>query len=108
MHWIYAHLIGDFIIQNDWMAQHKKESSFRCLAHIVTYMLPFLFCGLSWFQLFLIAIQHYSVDRTGFVVWLMNIKGSRKFAEGPCFPWSIIVVDNTLHILWMAMVVEYL
>ena len=33
MHWIYAHLIGDYIIQNDWMAQHKKDSSFRCDVH---------------------------------------------------------------------------
>lgn len=104
MHWIYAHLIGDYIIQNDWMAQHKKESSFRCAVHIVTYMIPFLWCNLNWWQLSAIAIQHYALDRTHFVEWFMHIKGSDKFSKGVCFPWSQIVVDNTLHILWMALI----
>lgn len=26
MHWIFAHLIGDYLIQNDWMALHKKKA----------------------------------------------------------------------------------
>ena len=25
MHWIYAHLIGDYILQNDWLAEGKKR-----------------------------------------------------------------------------------
>lgn len=111
MHWIYAHLIGDYVIQNDWMAQNKKEKfmaskgALACFVHVVTYMIPFLLCGLAWWQLLLIALQHYLIDRTNFVIWLMEFKGSKQFAHGPCFPWSIIVVDNTLHILWMAFVV---
>lgn len=105
MHWIYAHLIGDYILQNDWMALNKKKSSWHCLAHIGTYMLPFLLCGLAWWQLVLIAAQHYAVDRSQFVKWLCEIKGSRSFAQPPMAPWSLIVVDNTVHILWMALVV---
>ena len=104
MHWIYAHLIGDYLIQNDWMAQHKKDSSFRCAVHVLTYIIPFLFCGMTWWQLSLIAVQHYAIDRTHFVEWLMRVKGSEKFATGVCFPWSIIVVDNVLHILFIALV----
>lgn len=105
MHFIYAHLLGDFIIQTDWMAQHKKESSLRCGIHVLTYMIPFLLCGLLWWQLLLIAVQHYAIDRTHFVQWFMKVKGSEKFATNVCFPWSQIVVDNVLHILWMAFVV---
>jgi len=104
MHWIYAHLIGDYLLQNDWMAQNKKKKSWNCLVHIFTYMLPFLFCGMNWWQLVLIAIQHYLVDRTQFVVWLMETKGSTKFAYDACSPWSIIVTDNIIHILWLAFV----
>jgi hypothetical protein len=70
-------------------------------------MIPFLFCNLTWMQFVLIALQHYIVDRTSFVAWFMKVKGSQNFATGVCFPWSQIVVDNTLHILWMAFVVEY-
>lgn len=104
MHWIYAHLIGDYLIQSDWMAQHKKVSSWRCLVHVLTYMIPFLFCGFEWWQLVAIAAQHYVIDRTNFVKWFMEIKGSGIFATNVCFPWSQIVTDNILHILWIAFV----
>jgi hypothetical protein len=104
MHWIYAHLVGDYLLQNDWMALNKKQSSWHCFVHVLVYMVPFLFTGLLWWQIVLIGVQHYLQDRTQFVVWLMRIKGSEKFADGPCAPWSIIVTDNILHILFMAAV----
>lgn len=102
MHWIYAHLIGDYLLQNDWMALNKKQSSWHCLVHVVVYMVPFLFTGLLFWQIILIGVQHFLQDRTQFVVWLMKVKGSEKFGTGPCAPWSIIVTDNILHILFMA------
>ena len=104
MQWIYAHLIGDYLIQTDWMAAGKKRSSWICSVHVLTYLVPFLFCGLEWWQLALIGVEHFAQDRTGIVVWLMKAKGSAAFATGPCSPWSIIVTDNVLHILWMAAV----
>jgi hypothetical protein len=103
--WIYAHLIGDFLIQNDWMSREKKKSSWVCLVHVLTYLIPFLFCGFTWWQLLAIGVQHFAQDRTGFVVWLMNIKGSGYFATGTCGPWSIILTDNILHILFIAWII---
>ena len=105
MHWIYAHLIGDYLFQNDWMALYKKKSSLRCSIHVVCYMVPFLLCGLAWWQLALIAAQHYAIDRTQFVVWFMKVNRQETFSTGPCWPWSQIVMDNILHILWIAFVV---
>lgn len=105
MNWIYAHLIGDYIFQNDWMALHKKHSSFHCTVHVMTYIIPFIFCGMAWWQLLLIASQHFFQDRTNFVFWFMKTKGSEKFATGCFSPWSIVVVDNILHILWISIVV---
>lgn len=106
MHWIYAHLIGDYLIQTDWMAQNKKSSPVHCLVHVVTYMIPFLLCGFAWWQMVLIATQHFALDRSNFVVWYMNHTGRGRFADpdGMFFPWSIIVVDNVMHILWIAFV----
>lgn len=105
MHFIYAHLIGDYIFQNDWLALNKKKSDLHCSIHVACYMIPFLLCGLNWWQFLLIAAQHYAIDRTNFVVWFMKIKGSGQFATGPCSPWSIIVMDNILHILWIAFII---
>jgi hypothetical protein len=104
MHWIYAHLIGDYLLQTDWMAAEKKKSWWACLIHVATYMLPFAFCNMALWQLALIAVEHYAQDRTSFVLWFMRAKGSAKFTEPPLGPWSIILTDNVLHILWMAAV----
>lgn len=104
MHWIYAHLIGDYLLQNDWMALNKKNNSRICAIHVLSYMIPFTFYGFEWWQLSLIGIQHFLQDRTNFVVWLMKAKGSEKFATGPCSPWSIIVTDNIIHILAIALI----
>ncbi len=39
---LVAHLVGDFILQNEWMASNKKHRSFACLVHVLVYLLPFL------------------------------------------------------------------
>jgi hypothetical protein len=105
MHWIFAHLIGEYLIQNDWMAFNKKNKSWICAVHVITYMIPFIFCDMAWWQLLAIAVEHFAQDRTRFVTWLMRVKGSWRFATGNAAPWSIIVHDNILHILWIALIV---
>lgn len=107
MHWIYAHLIGDYLLQNDWMALNKKEGSWPCLVHTVLYLIPFCFTGLLIWQIALIGLQHFLQDRTQFVMWFMKVKGSEKFSSGPCAPWSIIVTDNILHILFIAAICTF-
>lgn len=104
MHWIYAHLIGDYLLQTDWMATRKKTSHKACVAHVAAYMLPFLLTPFTWWQLLLVAGQHYAQDKTNFVVWFMKIKHSEGFTKEPFFPWSIILTDNIIHVLWMALV----
>ena len=126
MHYIYAHLIGDFLIQNDWMAKGKKHSSIICLVHTLTYLIPFLFVanpppafsdigrGLfgavffhpDWWQLALIGAQHFIQDRTNIVTTFMHAKGSTSFAQQPLAPWSIILTDNILHVLFVAWVMS--
>src|SRR5262245_53726362 len=104
MHWILAHLIGDFLLQNDWQALDKKKSYLACTMHVLIYMLPFLFCGLAPWQLLAVAAQHWIQDRTELVVWVTKLRGAGSFLEPPLAPWSNIVTDQVLHILWMATV----
>ena len=106
MHWIYAHLIGDYIIQNDWMATNKKSSDLHCFIHVITYMIPFAFCGLRWWQFLLIAIQHFIGDRFDLVRDYCNMVGSSRFLDPPFYPWSYIIIDQIFHILWIAFVVS--
>lgn len=105
MHWIYAHLIGDYLLQNDWMAGNKKNNSWICLVHIITYMIPFLLTDLNWIQLLLIVAQHYIQDRTHFVAWFCRV--TNKFQMDFNKFWGHVIVDNVIHILWMAAVAHY-
>ena len=106
MHFIYAHLIGDYLLQTDKMALNKKTSNLWCLIHVLTYMIPFIFTNINIYGLILIAIQHYAQDRTNFVVWFMKMKKSEIFAND-MGPWSVIIMDNIIHILFMALIANY-
>jgi hypothetical protein len=86
------------------MARNKKKSDLACTIHVATYMVAFLLCGFNWWQMLLIAAQHYAIDRTNFVSWFMEIKRSKQFRDGSHAPWSMVVTDNILHILWIALV----
>lgn len=95
------HLIGDYLLQNDWMAQNKKKKGrlgfLACTVHCSLYSIPFLTIG-TFGQVSLIFITHFLIDRWYFVKFFMNIMGQKQFAQPPMAPWSIIAVDNTFHI----------
>lgn len=105
MNWILAHFAGDFLLQNDWMAENKKSSSFACLVHVFFYIIPFMFLGLSAVQLSLIAVQHFIQDRTRFVVWYCNLLGKFRKKENSAIGYMI--VDNIFHLLWINFVILY-
>lgn len=98
---IVGHLVGDYLLQNDWMALHKKQSSFRCAVHCALWTLTVCaFAG--WWHVGvagLLFIAHFSQDRTNVIAWWMDTVGQKQFRTGPCAPWSIIVVDNVWHIV---------
>ncbi len=107
--YILAHFIGDFLLQNDWMAVGKKKSNFICTVHVVFYMLPFLLVDIGWIQFALIAIQHWIQDRSSFVSWYckkFNIfQGELKLQS---LPYGHFVVDQVFHFIWMFFVVNYM
>ena len=97
-----AHLVGDFILQNEWMALNKKRNSFACLVHVLVYLIPFLFCHLQWWQLALIGIQHFAQDRSAFILWWVRI-----VKRVPKEYWGQIplYVDQAFHGLWIGIVI---
>lgn len=105
MQLLLCHLVGDYILQTDWMAANKKSSSFACAVHVAAYIIPFLITPLAWWQLVLIAAQHYLQDRWQFVPWFMAHTQHKGFAQPPMAPWSVIITDNVLHGVWIGLVV---
>lgn len=114
---LILHLIGDYVMQSDWMAQKKTERSLPCLAHVVVYTAPFLLLTRSPWALAFIAITHFAMDRwrlIRYVLWLKNFMSPRSMwrpwaeCKGTGYPddrpawltvWLMIVADNTIHLL---------
>lgn len=105
MHWLIAHLIGDYILQNDAIARRKKINLFRGLEHVSLYILPFFFCNLHIITILLIFVQHWLQDSTDFVKRFCLLFGKFQFDEGRF--WGHIIIDNVLHILFMYFVIKY-
>ena len=102
---LIGHLVGDYLLQNDWMANNKKERSFPCLVHAGIWALcVVLFAGWGWQAGLALGICHFVQDRTYLVKGWIRLMGQEGFASGPCAPWSVIVVDNVWHVLQILVV----
>lgn len=108
MDWLIGHLIGDYLLQNDWMALNKKRDSTPCAIHCMIWTLSVYFCQAAshpWptWTIPILFVSHFVQDRTEIVRWIMEHKGQRGFAQAPMAPWSLVVVDNVLHLfaLWI-------
>lgn len=106
---IVAHLVGDFLLQNHFMAVGKKQNSLICAIHV-------LICGLcllmltkmSIEQIVVVSILHFMQDRWSFVAWYMRTIGQEKFADPPFGPWSVIVVDQVFHLLTIMLAIRFI
>lgn len=59
---IFCHLVGDYVLQTDFIAKTKGENWYHLIVHCVLYCLPFFaFFGLTW-QFSFIFITHMIID----------------------------------------------
>lgn len=141
---VVGHLLGDYVLQNDWQARNKTnphpgrrpgtvvktaggvvrdsddglatklamwDSGYRdwlkghaaCTVHCLLYTLSVFACSfwwMPWWGLVACFVVHWPVDRWRLAVrWMRDVSGQKAFATGPLAPWSIVVVDNTFHLL---------
>lgn len=146
---LVAHLIGDYLWQNDWMAsrktaprpgpkpplprlpdgspihrsvfEHEMElrlwaganrkwwfGNLACTVHCACYTLAFCLCCfwfMPWWGYLVIFLVHWPIDRYRLAYWWMtNVSEQKSFATGPLAPWSVIVVDNTFHLITVLVV----
>lgn len=113
---ILAHLLGDYVLQSDWMARGKTGRWLPALAHATVYTLCFVLWG-YWQPVALLVmwathllIDHYRLAR--FVVFANNrmlgnsrapwpeCSGTGYHKDSPPWlaVWLLIIVDNTLHL----------
>lgn len=123
---ILAHMVGDYLIQTDWMATEKTQRWWPAIAHGVTYTLPFLFITQSPLALVIIGGTHILIDHwrlARHVCWAKNLIAPKRHRH----PWSeckatgyhqtrpdwlavwlLIFADNTIHLLINVAAVRWL
>lgn len=101
---IVGHMVGDFILQTDWQAGNKKKYDLTgwlaCLLHCFLWTASVMVCAEVWstWLLFWLYGTHLAIDKTSFIkAWMIRF-GQVEFLT-KMSPLSIIVVDNTFHLL---------
>lgn len=115
---IMAHMIGDYVIQSDWMANNKARKCIPAILHAISYSIPFLFltdCSVLAFAG--ICISHFVIDHwrlARYVVFAKNFfspKSEWPKWENCCntgYPddrpawlavWLMIIADNVMHVI---------
>lgn len=100
---LLAHLIGDYIFQDDFQARYKVSNTAVCALHCTLYSVAFIvvlqpFYSMPWWFYLAVAALHFPVDRFRLARHLMAYNGQEDFATKQLSPWSIVVVDNTIHL----------
>lgn len=123
---LLAHLVGDYLIQSDWMASEKTKKWWPAIAHGITYTIPYALVTQSLLALAVIAgthivIDHYRLARH--VGWLKNQAAPKAYrsawaeSKGTGYPadkpawmavWLMIIADNTMHLIINAAAVLWL
>ncbi len=60
---LIAHLIGDYVLQNHWMANNKTTLTWAAVLHGTLYSFPFILLAPSWQALLVIWLTHILIDR---------------------------------------------
>lgn len=88
-----AHMIGDYILQTNWIAARKLEDWRVRTLHVTLYCLPFFVLTGDWRFLVGVWLTHFITD-------------SRRWASGKHWAPKPILVDQTIHIASLAILVR--
>jgi hypothetical protein len=82
---VLGHLIGDFLLQNKWMAMNKSASHFKCFIHCVLYTLAVTATTWptihGWLWSSFIFLSHYPIDRWSLADKWLDFIGGRNLPD---------------------------
>lgn len=114
---LLGHLVGDYLLQNEWMAQNKSNNDFTgwfsAIVHCVIYTLAV--CLIMWnfdpLWMGAVFVSHFFIDKFAFGYWyLKHIKGLDTYSYKMVYLSELragfnaviyTVTDNTMHLLLM-------
>ncbi|MBI3957817.1 MAG: DUF3307 domain-containing protein [Chloroflexi bacterium] len=111
---LVGHLIGDWVFQNDWMARHKQNG----LLNRAIFIHCAVYTAVLWLVYFLFAVSPRHLPTAllfaAFVYlshWLIDAAGLAtrwmRFFHQTDVPFMRIAVDQILHVVVLALLVEF-
>jgi hypothetical protein len=102
---ILAHLVADWVLQNDWMARNKT-----CLRHPAGWVHGAIhgIClgvALGWLAGLVLGFVHVLVDTRVPLAWWMRV--FKKCGGAPEAMWIWIWLDQTVHVITIALWVAW-
>ena len=106
---IVTHLVGDWLLQTEWMATEKHHNRRALLAHVAVYHALMLVAlgyrfgftnGTVYAVVAGLALSHTVLDRGWPVLRIMRVL--RISVTRAPEKWLVVAVDQTLHILLLA------
>lgn len=105
---IVLHLVGDYVTQNDYVANNKTSRSDVAFIHVLLYSLPFIAIvpSMCWF---IVSVSHFFIDRFRLAVYWIRFMNwnwrSENFGfdnEKPKYLsiWLMIIIDNVFHLIF--------
>lgn len=114
MDYLIGHLLGDYIFQNDWMAQNKKAKWFNCVIHCLIYTLCvcLLTKWFEWYKILLVFLSHIILDKTFIVYsWMQffgcfsklrqDLGGEKNVNQ---WLWTYAIIDNSAHLFFLFLI----
>lgn len=121
---VLGHLVGDYLLQNDWMAEGKKKEKglgwLTCTVHCILYTLSVCLFMWNWDIKWVVCVflSHFLIDKFGFVDWYLRFVNGRSISkflsnkENKAYTPHIglragitvfvyILADNTMHLILM-------
>lgn len=120
---LMGHLVGDYVLQNNYLAQNKTKSSWVCTLHCLLYSLSMqFFCyenipdGLDVCFFGLVFSTHWIIDRYSLADYYLKFINGRSIFEfyyskyensnlhilnGSFTSLVYAVTDNTFHLLFV-------
>jgi hypothetical protein len=115
MEQILCHLVGDYVLQTNWMARNKSKKSTAAIMHALFYVLPFVLLTQSPAALLIIFFTHLLIDRFSLALHLIRFRNWTWTENGfppetPNYLSHLItmIVDNTIHLIINFFTLKYL
>lgn len=103
-----AHLIADWLLQNEWMVRHKQDLRHPAAWTHGVIHLAALCLVLPWPLALLISVSHVLIDTRKPIHWWKQLVGKAAADPQSLLPQTLLVemwVDQVMHLVILAMVI---